>query len=279
MKPLAREYHQIYWDIAEEDTNSGSPKWQSPEDLQKKAIADLARIGDISGKNVLEVGPGWGALSLEMEARGAKVSSADIVPQYIRMIQPKVSGSALLMDIQESPLKGKYDLVVMCDVLEHLFRPADALLGAFDALVPGGLIYVRCPAHESLMNYAENLGCPFEVVHLRTYSRDMLKRELLASGFTPLASSTKASANRTPRNLVARSWFWEVQRSQLVSAWNPEEVSASGPGEVSTPRKLLYYLLQGAQVSDRHRTTSRMLNVLARPFSRPGEIAMLARRP
>jgi len=48
---------------------------QSIDVLQNLARRDADRLGDVSGLNVLEVGPGYRFLLQELERRGAKVSA------------------------------------------------------------------------------------------------------------------------------------------------------------------------------------------------------------
>lgn len=242
MRPGPNQDAQTLWDtpswfrenyrkIAVKDLESSM---QSLESLAEKARTDLQRLGDIRGKKVLEVGPGRGHLAIAMQQQGAKVDLLDVVGDYLELLKDRVDGRLIVGDVETfvvSP-EDKYDVVVLCDVLEHLLRPQDALLALRQALVPGGAIYVRVPAHESLLQYSRRLGCPWSLVHLRTYTRYTLRLELIASGF----SLVKGPSGRgTPGFFPnARLWpqvTWARWRSQIESGWLGIEVKKDFPTE------------------------------------------------
>lgn len=218
--PLVHAYIEICNQVVREDLRSGEPAFQKESDLILRAELDMAIIGDVNGQRILEVGPGYGHLALLMESRGGSVSIADIVPDYMDLIEDSISGDQILLDIQDCDFGSidKFDVVVMCDVLEHVFRPADALLTAFEALRPGGKLYLRSPANESLIHYARKLGYPFEIVHLRTFTRATLEMELRAAGFELKTRPRRLRGGRyVPRNFFARRVYWERYRSEMES--------------------------------------------------------------
>jgi SAM-dependent methyltransferase len=71
-----------------------------------------------------------------------------------------------------APLLGRYDLVVLCDVLEHLPEDFQALCHIRSALKPGGALFLSLPfKHDP------------EPTHVRSYSMVTLERLLRCAGF------------------------------------------------------------------------------------------------
>ena len=167
---------------------------QPPENLLLKAQKDLQQLPSVEGKRVLEVGPGSGQLARLMSSAGAMVSALDLVDTYLNQISKDIKGKTFVADIQ-SPLEAepqlaalRFDLVTMCDVLEHVVRPGDALISVRELLDPDGAVYVRSPSFETLAKYALRNGAQTEMAHLRTYTPSLLRRELNDAGFTVVAS-------------------------------------------------------------------------------------------
>jgi 2-polyprenyl-3-methyl-5-hydroxy-6-metoxy-1,4-benzoquinol methylase len=53
---------------------------------------------------------------------------------------------------------GPFDVVCMCEVLEHLEKPEDAVRSAFSLLKPGGRFILTCP-HDDAIPDPEHLRC------------------------------------------------------------------------------------------------------------------------
>lgn len=184
-----------------EDYTRRYPRQAQPEEfLKRKATLDAANLPELSGLKILEVGPGGGHLATLMHSRGASVSVLDLVDTYINQLED-VADQRFNADIQ-SPFAGKYppeptsfNLITMCDVLEHVVRPGDALLSAKQLLATSGLLYVRSPSWETLTKYALQNGCETEMAHLRTYTKELLIRELRDSGFQVISAGTLRTHN------------------------------------------------------------------------------------
>lgn len=182
MSELDRSFAHLYESIAEADVRESM---QPSEYLEHKAQQDFMRLGPIkSGKRILEIGPGSGALTRRLVGNGAEVVCVDVTDVYWRTPGfPADEVTCFVADAQALPFRQSFDLVIMTDVLEHVLRPADVLYGVAESLVLGGQVYVRSPANEALASYGTLRGCPYSAVHLRTYSRRSLRAELVASGF------------------------------------------------------------------------------------------------
>jgi hypothetical protein len=73
-------------------------------------------------------------------------------------------------------------VIIASDVLEHVLNVADFLGSAVDALKPGGKLLVKVPYRENLSQYRRSSGCPYPMVHLRTFDRSLLRQTLKDAG-------------------------------------------------------------------------------------------------
>lgn len=101
---------------------------------QEEERALLSRLGNIAGKNVLEVGCGDGSLTLHLLASGAKVTALDISPGMVRVAQERAERFGrgtdfrfIVAPAEETGLAtGAFDVVVGKWVLHHLDLPRGA---------------------------------------------------------------------------------------------------------------------------------------------------------
>jgi 2-polyprenyl-3-methyl-5-hydroxy-6-metoxy-1,4-benzoquinol methylase len=178
--------------------------------LDDIAMRDIAAIGEVENFRILEIGPGHGILLRKLRSKGAIVFAADLVETYLSRLSDCVEETAVfdVQDINSPPnhWRGFFDLVILTDVLEHLTHPQDALLVCGTLLKEGGRIYVRVPAHESLIKYSRILGCPYTLTHLRTYDKTHLRREIVSAGFRCLKGpKSHSKSSRQPSRFLARS--------------------------------------------------------------------------
>jgi len=81
-----------------------------------------------------------------------------------------------------------YDAVTMSHVLEHMHQPAVALKCCFDALKPGGVMWLatpnlESPAHRAFGRYWYHLDTPRHVV---LFTANALESLLRSTGFVPI---------------------------------------------------------------------------------------------
>lgn len=130
----------------------------------------------------IEIGCGAGTLRRQLEERSAwTVSGADIDRATLES-NLALRGETLLYDVHDrrGEFEGRYDFVVLFDVLEHIEEPAAFLRDCLFLAKPGGWIFINVPAFESLRSeYDEAVG------HLRRYDRAMLEAALRAAGAQP----------------------------------------------------------------------------------------------
>ncbi len=178
---LRSQHEFIYDQIGSDDLGSS---FQPLEEKQKRADFDLKVIKRVIQPDkrlkILEIGPGDGLLSKRLSEEH-DVFAVDITALYLKRLD-FVSG-AFVADIESMPFVDEFDLVICCDVLEHVLNEGDAMIAIRECLRQNGSAYIRCPSNEPLITYSRRLGSKYPYVHLRSYSRRSLTTALIHAGF------------------------------------------------------------------------------------------------
>ncbi|MEM2031002.1 MAG: class I SAM-dependent methyltransferase [Candidatus Micrarchaeia archaeon] len=114
-------------------------------------------------KTVLEIGCGEGFVTKHIHDLGFKIVGADISDEVLRIAREMFPEIEFLnMDIYELDKFGKWDLIVCCEVLEHLKEPEKALKAMMKA---SNYILISVPnepffriANICRLKYLKNLG-------------------------------------------------------------------------------------------------------------------------
>ena len=176
-------YSDLYTSIAEDDLTC---HFQDSASLEKKANFDLSQIKRImSGQTstkVLEIGPGKGHLASKLN-KIVDYYCMDIVSDYLI----DIPGKKFLGNVENAPnsLYGFFDLIIACDVLEHVLNEGNAMEEINSLLAEGGVFYLRVPNKEPLIHYATFTGTKYPFVHLRSYSKLTIKMNGYAHNFSP----------------------------------------------------------------------------------------------
>lgn len=114
------------------------------------SIPRLDLLKKIPGGNIsiLDVGCGSGALGEQVKARQqCFYCGVEIVPQVAERARSKLD-KVLVGNIEVISLekyKGKYDVIICGDVLEHLINPWAVMKKLYNVLKPGGLMIISIP--------------------------------------------------------------------------------------------------------------------------------------
>lgn len=106
-------------------------------------------LKSMSGKSVLDIGCGTGALGELLEKNGNRVTGITYSAEEATIAKDRISAVHVL-DLNrhsevDKAISETYDVLLFADVLEHLLDPA-ATLGVFlRKLAPGGQVYVSLP--------------------------------------------------------------------------------------------------------------------------------------
>ena len=117
-------------------------------------LAVLTRLVPVSGRDMVDIGCGGGALVRDLVARGARVTGVEISEEQLAAAvrSDRGSGARYVVGVaQRLPLAdGSVDTVVFMRALHHV-PPADMLDGLREAsrvLRPGGVVYISEPLAE-----------------------------------------------------------------------------------------------------------------------------------
>lgn len=126
-------------------------------ELNPVRLAYVRRIRPLSSLRVLDVGCGGGLLTEAMAAAGAHATGIDLSEQLIDIARLHLLESGLQAEYRvvsaealaaEQP--GTFDVVTCMEMLEHVPDPQAIVQACFDALKPGGTLFLstinRTPA-------------------------------------------------------------------------------------------------------------------------------------
>ncbi|MEJ2124329.1 MAG: class I SAM-dependent methyltransferase [Alphaproteobacteria bacterium] len=95
--------------------------------------------------------------------------------------------------IEELDTPGRFSVISMADVLEHIPMPKGALAAAHRLLRPGGVLFLSMPNSETIiwqiMDASNNNPYWPEIEHCHNFSRTRLYALLEEFGFTPRSYS------------------------------------------------------------------------------------------
>ncbi|WP_293872529.1 MULTISPECIES: class I SAM-dependent methyltransferase [unclassified Sphingomonas] len=142
----------------------------------------LTRYGALpKDARILEIGCGTGH-NLPMLAAFGEVDAIEIDPAARDIASARLGkpvGDAPLPDLPGVP-RGRYDLVAVLDVVEHIADDVAALKGMASLLRPGGKILIAVPAHQWLWSAHDVVNH-----HHRRYSKASLTTAIAAAGLKP----------------------------------------------------------------------------------------------
>lgn len=141
-----------------------------------------------SALRILEIGCGDAKLLTTLErALGERVTLFGLDYSAARVVLPASSKIKLLQgDVQNAPIEGKFDVILMYDVLEHLADPLSSLRRMRQHLEPDGVLIGQVPNWDSLLRRLfprcwSGLQVPR---HMSFFTAATLQQALSQAGFT-----------------------------------------------------------------------------------------------
>lgn len=152
-------------------------------------------IGAVDGFRILEIGSGTGYLLHRLAAKGADTVGVEPGEHS----QDRFSGPnvRLVRDFfPTSRIEGKFDVVIMYNVLEHVATFGDWFDAISERLSPGGRLLISVPACDEFLN----AGDPSILVHehFSYFTSETLQYTLAVGGF---------GRTRVEPSGVGRSWY------------------------------------------------------------------------
>jgi SAM-dependent methyltransferase len=132
---------------------------------------------------ILEIGCGHGIVLQQMSSLGYRIDGCDLNEFALK----KVSGElhrVLVYNVfdQHPSLMGRYNTIILMDVIEHIDDDVMFLEKSIAHLMPGGHVVINVPALQSLYS-------KYDIVagHVRRYSLGSLRSTMERSNIEPLA--------------------------------------------------------------------------------------------
>lgn len=157
--------------------------------------------------DALDVGCGTGFLSLELAARGHRVTGVDLAPQMLALARQKAAGQRLALRFEQADaenlpfLPASFDLVISRHVLWTLPHPEAAIADWRRVLRPGGRLAIIdgaeyeadndasfLPRHRNARTSAEYAGIGDRLPFYDGRPREEIETVLRANGLVRVAS-------------------------------------------------------------------------------------------
>ncbi len=189
---LSDEGFRLFYELKYAASNYSS--YHRFSELKSKQFDDrfalIHRFIETSGSRVLDIGCGEGVSMVAAKRNGFEPTGIEISPNAVERARGKGVGEVYCCNIN-SILDlglGKFDLVTMFDVFDHIQSPAATLRWLGSSVVNKGLVYAEVcdinSAYRFLMGRAYSHLVPFE--HLSFFSRDTLNKVFAWNGFVPI---------------------------------------------------------------------------------------------
>ncbi len=145
MRSSTAEHWQKFWEEAD------TLELDDVYGTDGRMVREIAGLGDLQGRRVLEVGAGTGRDAVALARAGAEVLTLDYVPGSLGLTlkaadASDVSVAAVCGDGTSSPFAdGTFDVVFHQGLLEHFRDPGPMLRDNIRILKPGGHLVVDVP--------------------------------------------------------------------------------------------------------------------------------------
>lgn len=161
-----------------------------------RRILDLAE--DVSGRRILDVGCGSGKLGAEFKKRGAYAVGSDISPVAVKEAKARLDEVFLVQSedvLPRNTSQGQFDLIILAEILEHVFDPVAMLIKANKFLKSGGHFIITTPNFMVWTNRLKFLlgkftyqsEGMFDFGHIRWFSHSYLKEVFKEAGLKVVA--------------------------------------------------------------------------------------------
>lgn len=200
------KYSSGYWP-------NGNESLEQSESTMLALSCERAELED--GQRILELGCGWGSLSLWMashypNSQVVAVSNSNSQREYI-IAQARERGienlAVITCDINQFQPEGQFDRVVSVEMFEHVRNHRQLLSQIADWLVPGGKIFVHIFTHRAQTYLFEEKS-----------EKDWMSKYFFTGGIMPAADLLPVAAD----GILEEEGRWTVNGkhySRTLEAW------------------------------------------------------------
>lgn len=203
------------------------------ENNQERFLFEFKQNNLLSkNKSMLNIGAGRGGLSAALIKKYYKVDSLEYNPVYCEIIiwrfkKMKLNGKIMQGPIEEFKSKNKYDLILLTDVIEHVYNPKKSLENIHYLLNNNGKVYITVPNRYHL--YDPHYKLPFILFMPRKISDLILK----------IIGKYKTDKSAGMQSLSEMHYYTYNQFKKIVNSIGFEVIDLR-KREISNPDKYLY---------------------------------------
>jgi len=136
----------------------------------------------------LEIGCGTGFVISGIASRfpGTKLLGSEFLEEGLVFARHRVPEAEFMqMDARHIPYRSELDAIGAFDVLEHISEDDLVLQQVFNALKPGGYLFITVPQHRWLWSDVDEYAC-----HVRRYDAAELHEKVFRAGFRIVRSTS-----------------------------------------------------------------------------------------
>lgn len=135
-------------------------------------VQRVARLtGAVEPGTVLDIGSGLGVFGARMKDAGFAVTNLDPDARTVAFSRERIGVEAVQADFMTAEGLGRFDLVTLNKVLEHVPDPIAMLRRCHDVLAGGGTVYVELPDGEAARHDPDGFAREeFFIEHLHVFS-------------------------------------------------------------------------------------------------------------
>lgn len=171
----AEMYRELYGGM-----ESPTIAWFEQQVANGRRIAELLHTCQLTSTTstplrVLDIGTGAGGALIPFMQRGDHILGIDLDEDFLNF------GRKFGLNLQRGGVEtlynlGKFDLIILKDVLEHLPDPRGALLKVSECLSDDGLLFVQVPGLQALgyLGYRYDLCRYLQIAHVCHYTTESL---------------------------------------------------------------------------------------------------------
>jgi len=188
--------------VAKEHISVNYEKFHKDTKVQRRIISDsdftfleiikIVKKFKITGKTILDVGCGTGALDFYLAKQANSVTGIDISKNAIKACKRDAKALGVsnktaffVKDISKSLIQKKFDVVICLEVIEHIKNDKRLMNNISKSIKKNGLLIISTPSQNAPL-YKMGLLEDFEsrVGHLRRYNMKSITNEIKNVGLT-----------------------------------------------------------------------------------------------